>query len=517
MMKSNPAKLTEKEWEAMRKNRAVRLKISQDSFFWFFHLYFHHYITHPTAKFQQELMNLASDPKVEQLVVVAFRESGKSTLISTVLPLWSIIGNLRKKYVVLVSQTQHQVQQHLANVARELESNALLHKDFWPYDYEENELGVTAINLPKFGARIIAVSREQGMRGLRHGPHRPDLIIADDVEDSRTVKNGDSRNRNFSWFTGELLPLGSENTKYVIVGNLLHEDSLMMRLKAGIESGERSGVYREYPLEHNGKALWPERFPDRASLKKLERRIADRIRFEREYRLRLIPDDDQIVTPNMIQTYKTIPQALEGEYRQHAISIDIAISERDSADYTAIVQLIQVGRKHRRKIYVKASPFNKRIRPYKTMNKIRELAELYPKAKIIVESTAAQATFADLAENEGISVTGVTPRDDKRTRLTLIADKIADGTILFPVMGCEELISQLTGFGVETHDDLVDALTMGVIELLKAEKNEGTVSWGRHNLWSAKVTPDRNKYWVERFLENDPYGWPKKSIFDRRM
>ena len=116
----------------------------------------------------------------------------------------------------------------------ELESNDLIHKDFWPYDYDTNELGVTAINLPKIGARIIAVSREQGVRGLRHGPHRPDLIIADDVEDSRTVKNKESRDRNFAWFTGELLPLGGDSTKYLIVGNLLHEDSLLMRLKAGI-------------------------------------------------------------------------------------------------------------------------------------------------------------------------------------------------------------------------------------------------------------------------------------------
>lgn len=207
----DPHGLDDLDWEAIRKQRTVRLSIAKRSFFWFFHLYMGHYIKHSTADFQKEMMALASDPDVEQLVIMAFRESGKSTIITTALPLWAAIGCLNKKYIVIVSQTQHQAQQHLANIASELENNDLIRKDFWPYDYEENELGVSAIKLPKLGVRIIAVSREQGVRGLRHGPHRPDLVIADDVEDSRTVKSSEGRNRNFAWFTGELRTVNRKN------------------------------------------------------------------------------------------------------------------------------------------------------------------------------------------------------------------------------------------------------------------------------------------------------------------
>ncbi|OYW85680.1 MAG: hypothetical protein B7Z22_08100, partial [Hyphomonas sp. 32-62-5] len=237
------------EWEKVRSQRAVRLSIARNSFYWFFHLYMGHYIKYPTAEFQKQMMSDVTNPDIEQLVIVAFRESGKSTIITTALPLWAAIGQMQKKYIVIVSQTQNQEQQHLANIVQELETNDLIRKDFWPYDYEENEMGVSAITLPRLGVRIIAVSREQGVRGLRHGPHRPDLIIADDVEDSRTVKTREGRDRNFAWFTGELLPLGSDNTKFITVGNLLHEDSLLMRLRAGMESGApREGTRRRIRL-----------------------------------------------------------------------------------------------------------------------------------------------------------------------------------------------------------------------------------------------------------------------------
>ncbi len=497
-------KLSDLDWELLRKQRSVRLKISGESFYWFFHLYFGHYIKYPTATFQKEIITMASDPAIEQLVLVAFRESGKSTIITTALPLWAVTGQLQKKYIVIVSQTQAQAQQHLSNIKMELESNDLIHKDFWPYDYDTNELGVTAINLPKFGARIIAVSREQGVRGLRHGPHRPDLIIADDVEDSRTVKNKESRDRNFAWFTGELLPLGGDSTKYLIVGNLLHEDSLLMRLKAGIERGERSGIYKEYPLERDGKALWPERFPDQDSIKRLERRIADRIRFEREYRLHLVPDDEQIITWDMIRYYDVLPELLRGESRQLVIGVDLAISEKDAADCTALITLDIRGSDDDMRFYVLPNPINTKIGFPEQLDLIKELNIQLKGPKFFVESTAYQEALVQSAKRDTIDVTGVKPSQDKRTRLNMIANKIQRGMILFPQHGCKDLLTQLVGFGIEKHDDLVDALTIAVIEAVRSDITTPRMWIGTHNFWKDPVslTTSRQRqgrsYWSRR-------------------
>ena len=47
-----------------------------------------------------------------------------------------------------------------------------------------------------------------------------------------------------------------------------------------------------------------------------------------------------------------------------------------------------------------------------------------------------------------------------------VSSYIEDGTVLFPRIGCEDLITQLLGFGIESHDDLVDAFTILVSKMM---------------------------------------------------
>jgi len=68
-------------------------------------------------------------------------------------------------------------------------------------------------------------------------------------------------------------------------------------------------------------------------------------------------------------------------------------------------------------------------------------------------------------ERRAFSVTAMHPIKDKRARLRVAARYIKNGTVLFPRKGCEQLITQLLGFGGEKHDDLVDScvwLILGV-------------------------------------------------------
>jgi hypothetical protein len=121
----------------------------------------------------------------------------------------------------------------LANIKRELETNELLKADIGPFEEISDEWGSNSIVIPKYGARITVASTEQSIRGLRHGEYRPDLVICDDVEDLNSVKTKEGRDKTFNWLVGEVLPIGDQDTKMVLVGNLLHEDSLLMRLSNG--------------------------------------------------------------------------------------------------------------------------------------------------------------------------------------------------------------------------------------------------------------------------------------------
>lgn len=58
-------------------------------------------------------------------------------------------------------------------------------------------------------------------------------------------------------------------------------------------------------------------------------------------------------------------------------------------------------------------------------------------------------------------------------RLSMTTSMIKNGQILFPPTGTEELIQQLTGFGVEKHDDLADAFVMAVLKVSSDDNENG--------------------------------------------
>lgn len=59
------------------------------------------------------------------------------------------------------------------------------------------------------------------------------------------------------------------------------------------------------------------------------------------------------------------------------------------------------------------------------------------------------------------------PFGDKAARLQVAANYIKNGTVLFPRKGCEDLLNQLLGFGVESKDDMVDAMTYAILGLVE--------------------------------------------------
>lgn len=465
--------LTSADWEKIRTNQALRIEIVSKSLYWFFHIYFHHYIQYETADFQRELFNLISDDKIEHLVALAFRGSGKSTIATTAFPLWAMIGHKQLKYILLVSQTQAQAQQHLRNLRLEIESNELFRNDFGRLEEESNEWGIASLSLTKFKAKITAVSRDQSVRGARHGAYRPQLIISDDVEDTASAKTTPNRNATERWFTSEILTLGSKGTRFITIGNLLHEDSLLMRLIGKIKSNELNGTYVKYPILVGSRPLWPGQFPNYDEVIKLKKRIGNHVTWEREFMLNIVPDDEQLITNSMIKYYDSLPHA--NKHQGYVMGVDVAISERETADYTALVSLlVATDENDDLRIYVERYPINKRMKFIKTVREIRELQSAYDYTYIFVENNGYQGAVVESLEEYGINVIGVTSRSDKRTRLSIIAAKIENGDVLFPKHGCEGLISQLVGFGTEKHDDLVDAFTLAIRQILNRKDELGT-------------------------------------------
>jgi len=454
------------------KDRKAMIAASRQCFFYFFLFYFGHHIKYAIAPFHFKMFRIAQDEKINRAGVMTFRNSGKSTILNMAYSLWAIMGIPQKKHVVIASQTQQRARDHLVNIKKEV-GNKLLRENLGPFNVGEDRWGAATSIIPAYGARISAISVEEGLRGLKEGPYRPDLMIIDDIEDSNSVKTQEGRDKTFDWFTGELIPLGETDAKIVVLGNFLHRDSVLSRLEEKITKGEMPGVFLRVPLvEGKDKITWTGKFSSLEAIEELRQSIGNELTWQRDFMLRAIPGDHQIIDSKRIRRYNRMPR-LEGKYyRGTFIGIDPAGSKNKNADCTAMVAGSVFGEEDDIIVYIHPNPVNERLE----LPEIKERAMLLSKAiggsgcpaTLEVEATGTQKWLAQELEHAGMPVEefkiGVT---DKAFRLTIASSMVHAGKVFFPEEGAEDLLQQLIGFGVEKYDDLADAFSLLILKIME--------------------------------------------------
>ncbi len=460
-------------------NKKFRFALTRKSHFWFFHFYFRNYVKFATADFQKKIIKITEDDDNKLAAIVAFRGSSKSTIVTQSYVLWSVLGKQKKKFVAILSQTQKQTKQHFMNIKTELEQNHLLREDLGPFSDKTNEWGNHTLVLQNCGARITAVSRGGKIRGSKHLEDRPDLIICDDVEDLQSTRTREERDKTYNWFKGDIIPSGTIDTKIIIVGNLLHEDSLLKRIQQEILEKKLDGIYEEFPLIGNdGKTLWPGKYPTPESIEVEKKKIGDEITWQREFLLRILPNYDQVIHKEWVHYYEDLPK---DKYRYLNIGVDLAITESDSADYTAMVSAKVYGYREDMQIYILPNLVNEHFNFTQTVEACKLLQKNFGEGdhpKFLIEEVGYQKALTDTLEKDGIPAKGVKVNgQDKRARLSLTANLIKSGKVLFPKQGTERLIEQIVGFGTEKHDDLVDAFTLLVLEIISDRHVPVRLEW----------------------------------------
>ncbi len=464
--------LTRKMLDLILVNRAVRTAITRRSHQWFFNIYFAEYIEYETAPFQYEMFDITQREEWKLFCLVAFRGSAKTTIMTQSFVLWSILGIRQTKFAVVVAQTQSQAKQHMMNIRAVLEQNDLLKRDLGPFREETEQWGASSLVFSRSGARITVVSVNESIRGIKHLQHRPDLIVIDDPEDLQSAKTKEGRDKIYEWFKGEIMPLGSKRTKVVVIGNVVHEHCLVLRLKSEIENNTTTGLYREYPLlNENNVSMWSGKFATAADVEEERKRIGNDRTWFREYMLKVLPTEDQIIRPEWIRYYDKLPDWDDpnNRYRMAASAVDLGIKDKNSSDPTAIVSGYAYGAGTAGKIYISPYFINKRMLFPEIITKIKGVSarlEQGKKSRTYIETVQAQSYVFQELKHQGYPVFEYNPRGDKADRLASISPLIQNGQILFP-RGGEELINQIVNFGVENHDDLCDALTQLVIKLME--------------------------------------------------
>jgi predicted phage terminase large subunit-like protein len=253
-----------------------------------------------------------------------------------------------------------------------------------------------------------------------------------------------------------------------------------MRLKQSILSGKRDGVYREYPLlDENGDCLWPGKYPNRKMIKRLENSLTE-IDYAREYLLKAINSNDQIIKPEWIQYYDQLPDEKYLSY--FIISVDPAFSTSKEADKSAIIfaSLVKMGDK--KQMFIHPDPFNGK---WSSPNLIDLIESNYlalgreHTVKIIVEQAGQQVALIDQLKSHNLPVEGMPIKgQDKATRLWSASTQVKNGLVLFPKKGAEKLIQQLLFFGSERFDDLADSFTLACSEYRKfMGESEAIIDW----------------------------------------
>ena len=216
---------------------AVRRAKAMADFGFFCTTYFPHYIRSPHRSELHEylfkrLPEIVASAKGETDAIAAPRGEAKSTPVSQLFVLWCLVTG-RKKYPVIVMDSIDQAYPMLEAIKAELAFNPRLAMDF-AEAAGAGRVWQAGTIVTANDAKVQVAGSGKKLRGLRHGPWRPDLVVLDDIENDEQVRNPEQRDKLQAWLTKTVLPLGGAGAKLdvVYIGTILHYDSVLSRTLA---------------------------------------------------------------------------------------------------------------------------------------------------------------------------------------------------------------------------------------------------------------------------------------------
>lgn len=431
----------------------------------------------------------------DNLAYAAPRGGAKSTIISFALPIWVAVYK-KKHYVIIVSDTADQANDFLSSVRAEFEDNDLLINDFGDL------VGLVWTNsdliLKGETVRIQALGAGKKIRGRRYKQWRPDLIVCDDLENDENVVSPDQRKKMELWHSKALSKAGDERTDRIVIGTIMHYDSLLSKLL-------KNPIYltRKYQaiLKWSNSAKWDAWEKIVTDLENVNRLIDARAFYEQNkeellagtqvlweakedyYSLMLqliadgpaafssekqnepLSDDDRRFLPEWIQYFDEADIIGKDLY---VVGFCDPSMGKQGGDYSAIITLAS---DYNYQIYVLDADIAKRHPDIIALDVIGK-HRVYHYKDFGVEAVQFQEYFKDTlkkkAEEEGVDIPirGIKQHTDKILRIQSLQPDIKNGRVKFR-RDQGKLIEQLVNFPSADHDDGPDALQGGIAILGK--------------------------------------------------
>lgn len=223
--------------------------------------YFPHYVRHADKSELHKylftrLPEIVASPKSENDAIAAPRGEAKSTLVTQLFSLWNIVCGV-KHYLVIVMDSIDQAYPMLEAIKAELAFNPRLDMDF-PDVAGGGRVWQAGTIVTRNDIKVQVAGSGKKLRGLRHGPYRPDLVVLDDIENDEQVRSPEQRDKLDNWLKKTILPLGGAGAKFdvIYIGTILHYDSVLSRtLKNPLWRAARFKAIIQWPIN---MSLWEE-------------------------------------------------------------------------------------------------------------------------------------------------------------------------------------------------------------------------------------------------------------------
>lgn len=180
----------------------------------------------PIPAFHLEMWGMccSANPRV---AIAAPRGHAKSTAITFAYALYCLLTR-KSSHMLIISSNEAIAASFVSDIKIELLENDPLIEAFGIEKFikeSESEIIVQLKDGYKF--RVLAKGANQRMRGLKWERKRPDLVIADDMEDEELVMNEQRRDKFKNWWLGAVEPITKQGGRIRVVGTIMHLDSLL--------------------------------------------------------------------------------------------------------------------------------------------------------------------------------------------------------------------------------------------------------------------------------------------------
>ena len=242
----------------------------------------------------------------------------------------------------------------------------------------------------------------QSLRGTRIHGKRPNIVILDDIENDEKHSSKDSRNKLKNWFYNVVIPSINPNKfEFIFIGTPIHEDSLLMNLvNSDTWKTLVLPVAEDFPPEdwNNLITSWKDRFTQSfvKDIYDMFKNQGKEKSFYQEYMLEVTPQDDLLYDTKKINKFKLKEFGSNLNKLTYYISIDLAVSEKEYADYTSIV-VIGVDQNNN---WFLVDGFYERIKPDVTIDKIFYFVNKWKPYEVVLEKVAFQLSMKTFIQNE---------------------------------------------------------------------------------------------------------------------